>query len=66
MPDKIKMTRQQMQDQTVVIESLLSAIMAMHSDSDKNDAFELIQMAQDRACQLGSALDSVNAQEEAA
>ncbi|QFT79421.1 hypothetical protein FIU89_02275 [Roseovarius sp. THAF27] len=50
-----------MQDQALVIESLLSTAMAMLSERDPTDAYEMIEKAQDRATRLNSALDSINA-----
>ncbi|MBY5987080.1 hypothetical protein [Roseovarius atlanticus] len=58
---KGKMSRQEMQDQALVIESLLSTAMAMLSERDPTDAYEMIEKAQDRAMRLNSALDSINA-----
>ncbi|WP_152491104.1 hypothetical protein [Roseovarius sp. THAF27] len=58
---KGKMSRQEMQDQALVIESLLSTAMAMLSERDPTDAYEMIEKAQDRATRLNSALDSINA-----
>lgn len=58
-----KMTRQEMQDTAATIESLLSAALYMHSEPDREDAFEMIEKAQDRAHRLNLALDSTNAPE---
>lgn len=58
---KGKMNRQEMQDQALVIESLLSTAMAMMSERDPTDAYEMIEKAQDRTNRLNRALDSINA-----
>lgn len=63
--DKIRMTRQQMQDHALVIECLLGAALAM-GDEDMEDVFCLIQKAQCRAKRLQKSLDLINEPEIAA
>jgi hypothetical protein len=63
---KIQMTREEMQIEAVIIESLLSAVVALHSGNNSQDAIILIEMAHDRAEQLNAALDCVNVLEVAA
>ena len=58
---KTKMTRQEMQDAAATIENLLGAALYMHSEPDRDDVFELIEKAQDRAHRLNLALDAINA-----
>ncbi|GGO55183.1 hypothetical protein SAMN05444398_103267 [Roseovarius pacificus] len=60
---KIKMTRQQMQDEAGIIQTLLSAALYMHSEPNREDLFVIIEKAQDRAYRLNIALDDVNAPE---
>lgn len=59
-PD-VKMTRDQMQTEAMVIESLLVAAQAIFDTSDPSDALNLVYMATKRASQLNRALDCVNA-----
>lgn len=66
MPDKHKMTRDQMQTEAMIIETLLTSVMALNSAPQTEDTFTLIDMAHNRACRLNQALDRVNAPEEAA
>lgn len=54
------MTRDEMQTEALIIESLLTAVMALHSGNNPQDAINLIEMAQSRAEKLNNALDSVN------
>lgn len=60
---RVKMTRGEMQAETMIIEYLLEAVMAIYSSANPKDAISLVEMAQDRANQLNRALDSVNAPE---
>ena len=59
----IKMTRQEMQDEAMVIKSLLGAAISLHAGSDPQDAMSVIEMAHKRAHRLDTALDAVNAPE---
>jgi hypothetical protein len=61
---KDKMTREQMQTEALIIESLLDAAMAMHSEVDREDCFQMIEKASARANRLNRALDSINAPSE--
>lgn len=63
---EVKMTRQEMQNEAFIIQTLLSAALAMHSEPSREGSFEMIEKAQDRAHRLNIALDSVNAPEEMA
>lgn len=56
-----KMTREQMQNEALIIESLLNSAMALHSGTDPHEAMTMVEMAHDRAAQLNRALDSINA-----
>ena len=56
----IRMTRDQMQTEALVVETLLDAVMALNCSTDSSEAGELLQLAHDRARQLNFALDSVN------
>lgn len=56
-----KMTRQEMQDEALVIESLLNTAMSMQREPDREDALMMIEKACERASRLHNALDSVNA-----
>lgn len=58
---KGKMTREEMQTEALIIESLLDAAMAMQSEDDREDCFQMIEMASRRASRLNRALDSINA-----
>lgn len=64
--DEVKMTRGQMQEQALVIESLLSTAMAMSCDEDLEDMLAMIEKASKRAIRLYRALDLVNAPEDVA
>lgn len=59
----IKMTRQEMQDEALVIESLLNTALSMHREPDREDAMMIIEKACERVSRLNSALDSVYAPE---
>ena len=61
MPDELKMTRQEMQTEALVIENLLDAALVMQSDQNREESVRVIEMAQGRIERLGRALDSVNA-----
>lgn len=56
-----KLTREEMQTEALIIESLLDAAMAMQSESDREDCFQMIEMASRRANRLNKALDVINA-----
>lgn len=60
------LTREQMQTEAMIIESLLSGIMAMQSGTYREEAVTLIEMAHDRARKLCDALDSIHEKTEAA
>lgn len=66
MKNPVEMTRDEMQTEALVIQSLLNAVMALHSGDNPQDAISLIEMAHDRSEKLNCALDSVNAPEVAA
>ncbi|MGK7652407.1 hypothetical protein ACSQ76_08330 [Roseovarius sp. B08] len=61
MPDEIKMTRQEMQTEALVIENLLDAALVMQGDPNREETVQIIEMAQGRIERLGRALDPVNA-----
>lgn len=54
------MTRDEMQTEALIIQSLLDAASAMFGDADRQDCFDLIEKASGRAQRLNNALDSVN------
>ena len=56
-----KMTRSEMQTETLIIESLLNAAMSMHYEADREDCFLMIEKASNRVRRLNTALDSINA-----
>lgn len=56
-----QMTRDQMQTEALIIESLLNTAMAFQSGTNPQDALMMVEMAHDRASQLNRALDSINA-----
>lgn len=56
----IRMTRDQMQTEALVVETLLDAVMALNCSIDGSEAGELLQMAHHRARQLNFDLDSFN------
>lgn len=58
-----KMTRDEMQNTALIIESLLDAAMALNLTDSNEDMLRMIEMAHDRAAHLNTALDSVNAPE---
>ena len=60
----VKMTRDQMQSEALIIQCLLNSAMALSGDPDPDHGFTLIEMAHGRAKRLNSALDSVNAPKE--
>ena len=55
------MTRAQMQEEALVIETLLDAAQALIGTASDNDMLKVIEMACTRANRLNEALDSVNA-----
>ena len=55
-----KLTREQMQTQALVIESLIAATLSMHGEDDIQDCMTILEMAMHRANKLNVALDSVN------
>lgn len=57
---EVKMTRQQMQTEALVIERLLDAVLAMQCDEDRQDSCTLIETALERADRLNRALDSIH------
>lgn len=60
---KITMTRDQMQTEALIIESLLETAIAMYGGVKPEDGLTMVEMAHDRAQHLNRALDSVNAPE---
>lgn len=61
-----KMTRDQMQSEALIIESMHNAVMALWSAADPaDDAYTLVERAHARARNLNAALDSVNDKEAA-
>lgn len=56
-------TRAQLQDDALVIESLLNSVMAMSFRENVQDTMTLVEMAHDRANKLNRELDIVNMQE---
>ncbi|MGJ8530446.1 hypothetical protein [Maritalea sp.] len=60
-PIRQKLTREDMQRESLIVESLLSAAQAMSDDDDISDMLTMIEMAQARATGLTLALDSINA-----
>lgn len=59
-----KISRAQMQSEALVIQSMLSAVMALRSVPDPDDqTMTIVEMAHGRAERLNAALDSVNALE---
>lgn len=60
---KIIMTREQMQTEALIIQTLLNTAMAMQSGLKPEDGLTMVEMAHDRAKHLNFALDSVNAPE---
>ena len=66
--DEIKgaLSREEMQTEALVIETLLEAASAMHGATRREQSFELIEMAQARASALKAALDSINRKEKSA
>ncbi|MEO1641462.1 MAG: hypothetical protein AAFU41_19690 [Pseudomonadota bacterium] len=65
MPNK-SMSRDEMQTEALVVETLLSAAMALLGSGDTDATFTMIETAQEKARKLQSALDSVNAPQVAA
>ncbi|MEM9309685.1 MAG: hypothetical protein AAGA74_20510 [Pseudomonadota bacterium] len=61
MNEETQMTRQQMQDEALVIETLLDAAQALFGTDSDEETLRMIEMACTRANKLHSALDSVNA-----
>jgi len=55
-----KLTREEMQTQALIIETLLGATLSMHGDDDIQDCMTILEMAMHRANKLNLALDSVN------
>lgn len=49
-----------LQDEALVIESLLSTAMSMSATRDRQDSMTIIEMASERIARLKSALDIVN------
>ena len=58
-----KMTREQMQNEIAVIETLLDSMAAVYGSADPSQVIDLIEIAQGRARQLCTALDSIHAPE---
>ncbi|MBM1309065.1 hypothetical protein JQT66_04465 [Sulfitobacter mediterraneus] len=56
-------TRAQLQDDALVIKTLLNTVMAMAFTSNVQDTMTVVEMAHDRAEQLNRDLDSVNMHE---
>lgn len=55
-----KLTRGEMQDEAMIIGSLLNAAMALSAVESPKEIFSIVEMAHSRAYQLNQALDSVN------
>jgi len=53
-------TRQQLQDDALIVENLLNAVMALGFDENAQDAMTIVEMAHDRAHELNVSLDSQN------
>ena len=60
------LSRDEMQTEAMIVESLLKAAMAVLTSNDSEDAFVLLDMAQLRAGKLKTSLDSLYVEEEAA
>ncbi len=61
MTNQTKMTRQEMQDEALVIEKLLDTAQALFGTSSDQDMMTMVKMANARAHRLNLALDSVYA-----
>lgn len=57
------MTRQDMQDQALIIRSSLETVMVLIAGGCMDEAYSLIKMCSDKAQALNTALDSTNMQE---
>ncbi|MDE9449994.1 hypothetical protein J3R80_05870 [Aliiroseovarius sp. Z3] len=55
------LTRQQMQNEAMIIRSLLDSVAALHNTGDHEQAIGLVHLAHDHAERLDKALDFVNA-----
>lgn len=64
--NELKLTRGEMQDEFMIIESLLNAAMALSAVDSPKEIFSIVEMAHSRAHLLNRALDSVNTVEEPA
>ncbi|MEM6890771.1 MAG: hypothetical protein AAF636_21950 [Pseudomonadota bacterium] len=60
------LSRDVLQTEALVIETLLEAASAMHGATRREQSLELIEMAQARARALNVALDSINCKEDVA
>jgi len=56
----VKMTRQDIQDEALIIHSLLAAAQAMFGEGNEQDMLTMVEMAAQRANKLNIAMDSVN------
>lgn len=58
-----RMTRDEMQVEAMIIESLLSAAMALNAGGNQSEVFQMMHMAHIRADKLNQALDSLHSPE---
>lgn len=60
MKNPVKMTRDEMQTEAMIVENLLDAAMALFAGGSTSESMDLIGMAGTRAARLNEALDIVN------